>query len=322
MIVLRNRDLSLQEKDFTLKRKYKYAIGKLRTSIANRIIKPAAEREINKFEETHQQLKNIPLVQNKKAKHFLNKTAADHNMIVTNYKPSSSLEEGACYVPAVSENFLYTQANEYSAAGRTRAARVTRNIGTRVRRQMDAGAPRPHIIYVPKSSSPATLAHEMGHATISKKTQREAMKRRKALLKEGIDPASQELMERNIHSDLHLNVGTDAELGNNLTNNGVLKVWKNVRRRNAEERRATKEGLRLLKQSGTMSSQEMKQAKKELNLSYDTYRREGRLQVLSSLGQKIQIPSRRTPGFHYESTMPYRKFVQLQTKIAEGNRVS
>ena len=317
MIVKRKGDLSLREKDFTLKRKYKYVIGKLRTSIANRIIKPVAGREMNKLEETNAQLKNIPLVQNKKAKHFLNKTAADRNMIVTNYKPSSSLEGGACYVPAISENSLYKQANEYSAAGRTRAARVTRNIGTRIRRQMDAGAPRPHIIYVPKSSSPAVLAHEMGHATISKKTQREVMKKRKALLKEGIDPASQELMERNMHSNLHFDVGANAEPEINLANNGVLKVWKNVRRRNAEERRATKEGLRLLKQSGTMSSREMKQAKKELKLSYDTHRREGRLQVLSALSQKVKIPSRRVPGLHYESTMPSKKVAQLEAELAK-----
>lgn len=318
MIVKRKGDLSLREKDFTFKRKYKYVIGKLRTSIADRIIKPAAGREMNKLEETNAQLKNIPLVQNKKTKHFLNKTAADRNMIVTNYKPSSSLEGGgACYVPAISENSLYKQANEYSTAGRTRAARVTRNIGTRIRRQMDAGAARPHIIYVPKSSSPAVLAHEMGHATISKKTQREVMKKRKALLKEGIDPASQELMERNMHSNLHFDVGANAEPEINLANNGVLKVWKNVRRRNAEERRATKEGLRLLKQSGTMSSQEMKQAKKELNLSYDTHRREGRLQVLSALSQKVKIPSRRVPGLHYESTMPSKKVAQLEAELAK-----
>lgn len=149
-----------------------------------------------------------------------------------------------------------------------------------------------NLVYVPKKgpdSGVESLAHEIGHGSAT------------GWMRLFRNPARQREYLRKYEKKIRDTIGRDLFPGVKANKS----VWTNIKGALAEqleERRATKEGLRLLKKSGAMSSEEMRSAKEGLSTSYNTYKYYNRGKILESLAQKIQIPSRRMPFGHYKST--------------------
>ena len=101
--------------------------------------------------------------------------------------------------------------------------------------------------------------------------------------------------------------------------NSVSKSWRLARDVSKEEKRASKEGLKLLKESGELSKEELKNAKARFEAAHRNYVHTGKAGFLQSLSQKTQIPSRRLRGGHYKSTLTDRKLeISIEKALREA----
>jgi hypothetical protein len=301
MIVLRNKTYSPEEREYaipSLKRRARWAIGKVRTKVAEKLVNAHLSQN-DKYQAAKRAIKEISPIKNPKAENFLRKTAAERGILISNMIPVREMGVGGAY------HISRPGIGDISSAelkGMTLSSRVGRravmnnelkkDYSKRLERLAKGlnGSGARSLVYVPKKgihSGVDSMAHEVGHGSPTgwmKILSRDPDRQRQYLDKYEI--IKHKLSTSGPGKGIHWS----GKLGTNIKRTII---------QNAEEHRATKEGLKLLKQSGAMSPEEMKQASKQLNLAYDTYKYGNMKDILGSLAEKVQIPSRRVAGGYY-----------------------
>jgi hypothetical protein len=289
MIVLRS-NYSLEERDYTLKRNLTWAMLKARTGVAQGL-KKLALNQGKKAEAIGASLRTSKGIVNPKAEHFLNKVAGKRGIMVSHSVPLESMSGGSPFAlgAGIVENgsrdlgFSRLAMQGKYGAGKTD---ITRKL-----RRLENFAPTKPLVAIPHNGKVfggvENFAHEMGHLTPVRRISWFSP-----------NPETTAIL----HGRRLGNIGQaarEANMGKYKVGKAIKAYWNQA----AEERRASREGFKLLKQSGTLSPNELKQARQNLRAAYGTYQHNTRAGVLANLAQKIEIPSRRVPNSAYGSTI-------------------
>lgn len=301
MIVIRNNSIKIGQKEFTLKRKITHGILKARTKLADKLTQ-AATKEGTKAGQISGYLNYINSGEkNGKALDFLNKTAAKRGIIITNHDiqgigmGNSSI--GGVIPDKSTSTIIKNASKERYRKGLNREGRKLERLSEIM---ADENNPR-MLVRIPKGCKTGIAYHEVGHATPTKKIRRRTK-----------DPVEQ----RKLHAEYMREHGIkNAKMAYSTPGSEhVSNMYKISRDVIKEEKRASKEGLKLLKEAkkeGKVSKKDLKDAKFFLNVSRKSYKHAGKSHVLSSLAQKVQIPSRRIPFGAYKSTLTDKRNIRF-----------
>lgn len=293
MIVLRNfsktEEFLPEERYYTsLKRKIAYKIGKGRMRLAHKLEK----RGLREFQTAggYQGVATSPVVstKNRKADVFLNKEAAKRNIIVAKDEVLG-VGKRASYggIPSSGDVSKLVQENgrKEIAKGNIKRGRKIERIG----KLLDENSDPKFLVHVAEGSGPGAKSHEIGHSIPTRKMKRKTK-----------DPAEQRRLLAEYQRGLkgardavNFAAGPQKKVGETVK--GAIAI-------NKEEKRATKEGLKLLKEAKSLPKTEMATEKAVLKSGLKSHQHNNRAAILQSLGQKIRIPSRRVVGGPYKST--------------------
>lgn len=284
-----------KEKEYSLKRQYQRAVGRARKKIVSGI-ESALLKNQKRSIKLLGELESIPAVKNKKATEYLHKEAGKHGIRITSDPElqmymSDSLVSGRrgnmadAYSVPLSSSRIKEIMDVYEPEGKLgrKAKRLLRNTKEG---KLNWG------IYHDMEHGVDTLAHEGGHTFPSKR----ALKKAKG------DPT--------LANQYHIKDWENRENIRSHKYDSVKNSLKYNRSLLKEEKRATKKGLELLKDSGTLSKEEMSRAKKRLKLAYKVHKLGAKERFLDSLHQKIQIPSRRVPDNFYKNPSPTDYYIR------------
>lgn len=290
MIILRSKDSSLrdiQEKEFTLKRRYQRFIGRARKKLVNGLESAILNVE-ERSSKSQKAMEEVPAVINKNASDFIKKVANKRKIRITgNPELAEASIGGRQYLDNGLASLLSIPADKETITEELGFRDLEGKIGrkaSRLIKNVNEGKTK-WIVYHRRRHGVDTLAHEVGHATTPKKFLKAAKGNSEKALEDHILQKYSDAKDQRYQYD------------------SVKNSLKQGRKLLKEEKRASNEAIKLLKDSGTLSKEEMDRAKKRLHLGYKTHQFHSIGDVLRSLHQKIQIPSRRIPGNFYKSTI-------------------
>lgn len=278
-----------KEKEYSLKRQYQRAAGRLRKKIVSGIESSLSKNRKN-YIRTLEEMESVPVIKNKRATEYLHKEAGKHGVRVTS-KPefqgymSDSVVSGSRKNPAdvysipLKSSRTKEVIDTFEPEGKL--GRKTKRLLKNIRKgKLNWG------IYHNKEHGVETLAHERGHTIPSKRALRKA---------KGDEKLANQYHIKDFETREDISPYKYDSVKNSLKYNKVMLK---------EEKRASKEGLKLLKESNTLSKEEMSRAKRRLDLAYKAHKLGAKERFLQSLHQKVQIPSQRIPGNFYENPSP------------------
>lgn len=304
MIVLRNKVYAFEEREYaipSIRRRIRWIIGKARTKAAERLIN-ANNVEVDAQQAHLRMLKVLPPVKNPKVENFLRKIAANRRMLVTNMLPVRTLRAGG--TGAFYQSRLAPKVTANSLLYNTVMSPESKKVGSlyniltdkyvhRLERLAGAlkGPDARSLIYFPRNGATSgveTLAHEEGHGSATGWMR--VLSRNPIRQREFLDRYKKFCNKLLAHGPEDDGNSWRGKLGT-VVKTSVLG--------DMEERRASREAIKLLQQSGEMSPEEMKRAIERLKIAYNTHKHYNRASILGSLAEKIQIPSRRDVESYY-----------------------
>ena len=209
MIVLRNKEFSIrkkirkEERQYTLKRRLIRAIGRARVKTSKKL-EELALKEAIAAQKRRMEFENLPKVHNRKAKHFLNKKAAENNIITVKSKIYPTLPDFS-YSGVIGDT---TEPNSIGSAlidsafnrVKSKHRRAARKLDRIYNIAADKNNPRP-IIHIAKGEGVEAQAHEIGHSIPSKKI------RRKFKNPSERAKANRDYMLKHAHNSVDLEIG-------------------------------------------------------------------------------------------------------------------
>ena len=257
----------VQDKMLRTKRRGQVLIGHARKNIANSLTE-SAKKDIDKKKAAGNSYRNLReqalLGDNKEITRKLLRQIHNDGGRTMN---GSSIGLNDCYLkPGVGNLLSNVDTGDFSKSENTEFNKVRNHLN----RPNNSG-----IIFINDKTSVAGLAHEKGH----------------------LDNRKSESIYKSTISDLSNVAGNlvrSTRVGKSVSTNNPIKSVIAGGIVNAEERNASRNAIRNLKELGLQGDQ-LSLAKKTLDSAYNTYKYDNRAKTKSVLANFVQIPSRKLP---------------------------
>jgi len=282
-VVMNEDEFLLYQKEFGVvsdlvhsgvKRTAKKYIGRIRTKMARPFYKSAIEssekasKAVNDFSAVKSLGTSAQTVKNTKKN--VGKLAGKHNARINDIK---GMDSGVCETGALNESIT----ENYRESPFYRFSMDNSKKGRKMFRNLRSGKHKQQILY-DKNRPVVELAHEIGHLENQKKS--------KVVSHIANNPNVRSVIKGDIN-----NLQTQGNNGRSGIKDilGLAGIKSII---NREEKNATKRGLKVMKEAGA-TKEELERSKEHMKRGYDSYRHWQNTNLMTTIGNTINIPSRR-----------------------------